>query len=105
MKISPLLPLTLFCAALLPSPGLAQSAPVLPNINTNNVFNITNAPYNATTSSTDNSNAIETAIIAASASGGGTVEIPGPGTYMSGPLYLKSQVNLQVDAGATLKFL
>lgn len=106
MKILPLLPLALLCAARLPCTGLAQvNNPTLPNINTGNIFNITNAPFNATTSSTDNSGAISNAISAASASsGGGTVEIPA-GVFLSGPLLLKNGVNLQLDAGATLRML
>ena len=67
--------------------------PTLPNINTNNVFNVTT--YGAATGNSDNAADIQAAINAASAaSGGGTVEIPGPGTYLSGPLTLKSKVNL-----------
>jgi polygalacturonase len=93
--------------------SLAQTTlPTLPSINTNNIINITSAPYNAIgDGSTDNTLAISNAIIAAAAGGatngatGGTVEIPGPGTYMSGPLYMLSHVNLQVDSGAMLKFL
>ncbi|HEV2437775.1 MAG TPA: glycosyl hydrolase family 28 protein [Verrucomicrobiae bacterium] len=78
--------------------------PTLPNINTNNVFNVTT--YGAATGNSDNAADIQAAINAASAaSGGGTVEIPGPGTYLSGPLTLKSKVNLQIDSGATLMML
>jgi polygalacturonase len=48
--------------------------------------------------------AIAAAIAACSAAGGGRVLVPA-GTYAhNGPLYLKSNVNLQLDAGATLKF-
>jgi len=80
--------------------------PTLPTINTANIFNVTNATYGASTSSANNATAIQKAITAAAAaSGGGTVEIPGPGTYLCGPLTLKSKVNLQVDAGATLMML
>jgi hypothetical protein len=78
--------------------------PPLPNINTANVFNIVD--YGADVASADNAVAIQSAINDASAaSGGGTVEIPAPGTYLSGPLTMQSQVNLQVDAGATLMML
>jgi polygalacturonase len=86
--------------------------PTLPNINTNNVVNITNALYGAVGDGvTDNTTAIQNAINAAAAGGttnglsGGTVEIPAGGTYLSGPLTLASQINLQIDSGATLKFL
>src|SRR5579871_2487270 len=77
----------------------ARAVPPLPVINTGNVFYATN--YGASTASTDNSSAIQSAINAATAAtagvGGGTVEITGPGTYLSGPLTMKTRVNLQVD--------
>jgi polygalacturonase len=84
---------------------LHANPPTLPNINTNNVFNITN--YNAVGDGvTDNTTNIQKAInAAAAASGGGTVKVPAPGVFLSGPLTLGSQVNLQVDAGATLEML
>ncbi|HEY3760516.1 MAG TPA: glycosyl hydrolase family 28 protein [Verrucomicrobiae bacterium] len=100
----------LFLAAALVSP--AQTLPILPRINTNNVVVVTNAPYNAIGDGTTNNElAISNAIVKAASGGltngtwGGTVEIPGPGTYLCGPLNLKSSVNLQVDAGATLQML
>ncbi|HEY1661837.1 MAG TPA: glycosyl hydrolase family 28 protein [Verrucomicrobiae bacterium] len=81
----------------------ALTPPPLPSINTNNVFIVTNAvPDGVTTNTT----AIQAAITSATAAtGGGTVELPGPGTYLSGPLTMKNQVNLQVDSGATLEML
>ena len=55
---------------------------------------------------TVNTTSIQNAINAASTAGGGTVEIPAAaGTYLSGPLTMKSKINLQVDAGATLQML
>ncbi|MGD0896597.1 MAG: glycoside hydrolase family 28 protein [Thermoguttaceae bacterium] len=45
--------------------------------------------------------AIQRAIDAAEAAGGGTVSFP-PGQYTSGTVHLKSNVTLQLDAGATL---
>jgi polygalacturonase len=79
--------------------------PTLPTINTNNIFNVVTG-YSASTNSTDNSSAIQSAITAAAAAtGGGTVEIPGPGVYLTGPLTMKSKVNLQIDAGAILRML
>lgn len=56
----------------------------------------------------DNAGAIQTAITAAVLAKGGTVEIPAAGTlstYLSGPITLSSNINLQVDAGATLEML
>jgi polygalacturonase len=90
--------------------------PALPNINTNFILNITDAPFNAVGDGiTDNTLAISNAIVQVAKGGntnglfGGTVEIPFvPGTsntYLSGPLTLKNNVNLQVDSGVTLKML
>lgn len=58
-------------------------------------FNITS--YGASTSSSNNATDIQKAITAASAaSGGGTVIVPS-GTFLSGPLTLKSNVNLEIN--------
>jgi hypothetical protein len=88
------------------------AAPALPNINTNNVITITNAPYYATNNgATDNAVAISNAIVAAALGGntnglfGGMVRIPAPGVYLSGPFQLKNNVNLQIDPGAILRML
>ena len=92
----------------------ALAAPTLPNINTNNIITITNAPYNAVGDGVStNTLAISNAIVAAAAGGntnglyGGTVRIPmsGIGTYLCGPLALKNNVNIQIDASATLEML
>jgi polygalacturonase len=48
--------------------------------------------------------AVRKAIAAAVAVGGGTIEFAGGGTYLTGPIHLKSNITLQVDAGTTLKF-
>lgn len=45
--------------------------------------------------------AINRAVEACSAAGGGTVYVPA-GTYLTGTIHLKSHVNLWVDAGATI---
>lgn len=50
-----------------------------------------------------NTDAINNAIIDCSKKGGGTVLIP-PGLWMSGPIYMKSNVNLHVAKGASLIF-
>jgi len=88
--------------ALLGMATLARAGtPQLPTIPATN-FNITS--YGAVSGTNDNTTAIQATINAASNAGGGTVEIPA-GTYLSGPLTLASQINLQIDSGATLKML
>lgn len=47
--------------------------------------------------------AIAKAIAAAHEAGGGIVVVP-PGSWPTGPVHLKSRVNLHLDAGATLRF-
>jgi len=57
---------------------------------------------------TDNTAAIAAAIAAASRSGGGRVVVPagptGAASYATGPIHLKSRVELHVESGATLLF-
>jgi len=53
---------------------------------------------------TTNTTAIQGAINAASTAGGGTVEVPA-GTFLCGPLTMKSSINLQLDSGALLRML
>ncbi|MFC0473303.1 glycoside hydrolase family 28 protein [Halalkalibacter kiskunsagensis] len=52
---------------------------------------------------TDNTEAIATAITACSENGGGTVYIP-DGTYQTGPIVLKSNITLYIEAGALVLF-
>jgi polygalacturonase len=52
---------------------------------------------------TDNTAAFERAIEACHRSGGGHVVVP-KGTYLIGAIYLRSHVDLHLDAGATLTF-
>jgi polygalacturonase len=73
----------------------------LPNI-PNRTFKITD--YGASTGSSDNTTDIQAAIDACAKAGGGTVVIPS-GTFLCGPLTLKSNMNLQISNGATLKLL
>lgn len=55
---------------------------------------------------TDNTTAVQAALNAANAAGGGTVEIAAAAhAYLCGPITLYSRTNLQVDAGATLQAL
>jgi len=91
--------------------GPALADVFLPQINTNNVIVVTNAAYGAVNDGVaTNTTAIQNAINQAARGGktntlyGGTVEIP-PGVYLSGPLCLSNDVNLQIDAGATLQML
>ena len=108
---TPLLPAV---AGLLVFVTATLAAPSLPNINTNNIITITNAPYNAVGDGVStNTTAILMAITNAAAGGntnglyGGTVRIPasGTGTFLCGPLTLKNNVNLQIDTNATLQML
>ncbi|HEU6446918.1 MAG TPA: glycosyl hydrolase family 28 protein [Verrucomicrobiae bacterium] len=80
----------------------AQVHPVLPAIPADN-FNILKFGAVGDGIAT-NTTAIQSAIDAASAAGGGTVEIPA-GTFLSGPIKLNSQINLHLDRGAILRML
>jgi polygalacturonase len=64
-------------------------------------FDITR--YGAAAGSGDNSAAIKRAIDACNAAGGGRVLVP-TGRFVTGPIHLKSNVNLHVARGATLAF-
>jgi len=78
-----------------------NAAVLLPNI-PGTQFLITT--YGANTSSTDNSSYINAAITAANTAGGGTVVIPA-GTFLSGPITMKSNVNLYISTGAILQLM
>lgn len=79
--------------------GQSPELPVIPA----NVFNITS--YGAVGDGVaTNTTAIQSAINAAYAAGGGTVEFPS-GIYLSGPLNFSNSINLQLDAGAILRML
>jgi polygalacturonase len=52
---------------------------------------------------TDSGEAITRAIAACHDAGGGSVIVP-PGSFLTGPIHLRSNVNLHVSAGATLLF-
>jgi len=65
--------------------------------------NVRNAPYNATGNGTTNDRpAIQAAINAVIAAGGGTVTLPA-GTYLTGDLQLGSRVTFTIAQNATLK--
>lgn len=51
----------------------------------------------------DCTNAFEKAILAAHQAGGGRVVVP-PGTFLTGPIHLKGNVNLRVSDGAIINF-
>jgi len=53
---------------------------------------------------TKNTAAIADAISACSGAGGGTVYFP-PGEYLTGPICLKSNLTLRLEAGATIRFV
>lgn len=77
-------------------------AVILPTI-PSGTFDVTS--YGAVSSqTTDNTSSIQKAIDAASAAGGGTVVIP-TGTFLSGPLTMKSNINLNLSCGTTLRML
>jgi hypothetical protein len=77
--------------------GTASSASALD-------VNVLNAPYSAAGNGTTNDRAaIQSAINAVNAAGGGTVNLPGTHTYLTGNLILKSNVTLNLNSGAILK--
>jgi polygalacturonase len=61
------------------------------------VYGATNDGHN------DNAVHIQTAIDDCARMGGGIVRIGGGGTYVTGPISLRSHIHLQIDAGTTLK--
>jgi polygalacturonase len=92
VKISPLALATLLAGAAVLAPAAPAHAAT---------FNVRN--YGATGNGTTiDSPAIDRAITAANAAGGGIVEFPA-GTYHSRSIHLKSNVTLQLNAGATIK--
>ena len=74
--------------------------PVFPNTS----FVVTHSAYGAVGDGhTDNTAAFQKAIATCNAAGGGHVVVPA-GTYVTGAIYLKSNVDLHLDPGATLMF-
>jgi len=93
---------TILIAGAVVAPGYAGfSAPTLPTI-PSGTYNITS--YGASTGSANNATAIQNAINAASAAGGGTVQVPS-GTFLSGPITMKNNVCLNLASGSTLQML
>ena len=67
-------------------------------------FDVTAAQFGGNPNgTTDNTAAFAKAISACNAAGGGHVTVP-KGTYLTGAIYLKSNVDLHLETGATLKF-
>ncbi len=82
------------------SPGAHAQAAPLPGAGTNTVFDVKTYGAKGDGSSIDTS-AINKAIEAASATGGGTVRFP-PGVYASYSIHLKSNIALYLEQGATI---
>jgi polygalacturonase len=67
-----------------------------------NIFNITS--YGAVgNGTTKNTTAFKNAIAAAVAAGGGVIDVPS-GTWLTGPIVLKSNIELHLESGSTIKF-
>ena len=98
---NPLLSLIAAVALAASAPLALASNPTLPTI-PSGTYNITS--YGASTGASNNATAIQNAINAAAAAGGGTVVIPS-GTWLSGPITLSSKINLNLASGAVLKML
>jgi unsaturated rhamnogalacturonyl hydrolase len=96
-----------FSQAQSPSTGWAQVPAILARIKAptfaNRDFKITDFGA-AADGQTDNTEAIRKAIAVCNKAGGGRVVVP-PGTWLIGAIHLKSNVNLHVSEGATLKFI
>jgi len=81
---------------------LTFAATTAPAANTSPFFNVVD--YGAVNDGSSNcTEAIRSAIQAAHAVGGGTIYFPS-GTYVTGPIELVNNLELKIDAGATLKF-
>ena len=78
--------------------------PNIPAITAANTFTVTDSKYGATTSSENNTKAIQAALDAAASAGGGMVVIPA-GTFLCGPLQVGNKTVLHLNKGAMLKLL
>jgi hypothetical protein len=90
-----------FSAAVMPA--AEPDRPVIPD----RVFDVTAPPFNARgDGETDNAPAIQAAIDAARAAGGGAVVVPPSAhPYLSGPVTLAAAIHLRVGSGAVLSAL
>ena len=94
--------IAILCLAWFLPAARAYQTPALPQI-PKKVFSVTN--YGALGDGVaTNTEAIQSAINAASAAGGGVVQIPA-GIYLCGPIQLASKINLRLEAGALLRML
>ena len=75
----------------------------LPVIPTDSIINISDFGASQTADARTNGNAINAAIAHASQNGGGRVIVP-DGEWLTGPITLKSHVDLHIASGARLKF-
>ncbi|HEU5080965.1 MAG TPA: pectinesterase family protein [Opitutaceae bacterium] len=84
-----------------PAAGFTPTLPTLPTT----IFKVTD--FGAVgDNTTDNTAAIAAAVTAAKNAGGGIIEFPAAaGAYMSGPIALSSNMDLQIDGGAILRAL
>jgi polygalacturonase len=90
-----------FSSALLSISGAAAVAATAPSVSAPRVFDVT--AFGATgDGKTLDSEAINRAILAAAATGGGTVLVP-PGTYLSASIRLKSDITLYLEAGSIIE--
>ena len=78
--------------------------PQLPTFTTENTFYINDERFGASTSSEDNTKAIQAALDAANKAGGGMVVIP-VGEWLCNTIQVGSQTVLHLCAGATLKWI
>lgn len=93
----PTVPLALLALLCTVHAGQAQTGPAAANTCDPRVYGAANDGI------TDNTVMIQKAIDGCAAIGGGIVSLSGGGTYITGPLSLRSHVHLMIDAGTTLK--
>ncbi|HTI20866.1 MAG TPA: glycosyl hydrolase family 28 protein [Kutzneria sp.] len=98
LRRSALLPIVAVAGIVVFCAGGAAAATVQPHATTFNVKD-----YGAKADGKSNAApAIDKAISAANAAGGGTVEFPAGGYLSAGTVHLKSNVTIQLDAGSTI---
>jgi pectinesterase len=93
---------TVFLAAVLHAEESTFREPALPVIPAHSFFIVDHGAKGD--GATDNTRAVQAAIDAASAAGGGKVIVPG-GEFLCGPIKMANHVELHLEAGAVLKML